>query len=81
MTITYPFEVGKANGAIQADGRTVKYDIKNLQMKKVDRLYAVSKASMAAADKITIKGAKNKKAYKKAVTVKVSAKAKRDSRE
>jgi membrane carboxypeptidase/penicillin-binding protein PbpC len=43
-------------------------------MKKVDRLYAVSKASMAAADKITIKGAKNKKAYKKAVTVKVSAK-------
>lgn len=73
MTITYPFEVGKANGAIQPDGYTVKYDVKALQQQKVSRLYAVSKTALAAADKITIQGAKNKKAYKRAITIKVSA--------
>ena len=74
MTITYPFKVGKANGDIQADGYTVKYDILDLQKKKVPRIYAISKSSLASADKITVKGVKNKKAYKKAVTLKVSAK-------
>lgn len=74
MTITYPFEVGKANGTIQEDGYTVQYDVKALQQQKVDRLYAVSKSALAATDKITIKGAKNKKAYRRSITVQVSAK-------
>ncbi len=73
MTITYPFEVGKANGIIQPDGYTVKYDVKALQQQKVSRLYAVSKTALAAADKITIQGAKNKKAYRRAITIQVSA--------
>lgn len=74
MTITYPFEVGKANGTVQADGCTVQYDIKALQKQKVNRLYAVSKSALAAIDSITIKGVKNKKAYKRSITVQVSAK-------
>ena len=73
MTITYPFAVGKANGAIQADGYTVKYDIKALQQQKANRLYAVSKSALAAADKITIRGAKDKKAYRRAITLQVGA--------
>lgn len=73
MTITYPFAVGKANGAIQADGCTVKYDIKTLQQQKVNRLYAISKSSMAATDKITIQGVKDKKAYRRSITVQVGA--------
>ena len=73
MTITYPFQVGKANGAVQADGCTVKYDIKVLQQQKANRLYAISKSALAAADKITIQGAKDKKAYKRAVTIQVGA--------
>lgn len=73
MTITYPFTVGKANGAIQADGYTVKYDIKALQQQKANRLYAVSKTALAAADKITIRGAKDKKAYRRAITLQVDA--------
>lgn len=74
MTITYPFAVGKANGEIQADGCTVKYDIKTLQNQKVSRLYALSKSALAASDKITIQGAKDKKAYRKSITIQVGAK-------
>lgn len=74
LTITYPFAVGKANGAIQPDGCTVKYDMLALNKQKVTRVYAVSKSVLAAADKITIKGVKNKKAYRRSVTVQVSAK-------
>ena len=73
MTITYPFTVGKANGELQADGCTVKYDIKTLQNQNVNRLYAISKSAMAATDKITIQGAKNKKAYRRAITIQVGA--------
>ena len=73
MTITYPFAVGKANGAIQADGYTVKYDVKALLNQKENRLYAISKSALAAADKITIQGVKDKKAYRRAITVRVDA--------
>ncbi|MBQ8527413.1 MAG: hypothetical protein IJ429_02980 [Lachnospiraceae bacterium] len=74
FTVTYPFKVAKANGTIQSDGYTVQYDILELQKKKVSRIYALSNTAFAGTDKITVKGVKNKKAYKKAVTVKVSAK-------
>ncbi len=74
MTITYPFAVGKANGEIQSDGCTVKYDVLALNKQKVTRIYALSKSVVAAADQITIKGVKDKKAYRRAVTVQVDAK-------
>lgn len=73
MTITYPFEVGKANGSVEPDGYTVKYDVKLLQEQKVNRLYAVSKSAMAAVDRIIIQGAEDKKAYRRAITIQVSA--------
>ncbi len=74
LTITYPFAVGKANGEIQSDGCTVKYDVLALNKQKVTRVYALSKSVLAAADKITVKGVKDKKAYRRSVTVQVSAK-------
>jgi len=74
LTITYPFAVGKANGEIQADGCTVKYDMLALDKQKVTRIYALSKSVLASADGIVIKGVKDKKAYRRSVTVQVEAK-------
>ncbi len=74
LMITYPFKVAKTNGTLQPDGCTVVYDMKAMQSKKVSRAYAVSASALKASDNITIKGVKNKKAYKKPVTVKVSSK-------
>lgn len=73
MTITYPFQVGKTNGILQADGCTVVFDVKQMQLQKVPRAYALSASALAASDKIKIEGVKNNKAYKKDVEVKVSS--------
>ncbi len=73
LNITYPFKVVKANGVVQADGYTVVYDVKDLVMKNVSQIYAYSASALKGADKITIKGVKNKRAYKKPVTVSVDA--------
>ncbi len=72
FTVKYPFKVAKANGELQADGCTVVYDILDLNKKKVSRIYALSTSALSASDKVTIKGVKNKKAYKKPVTVKAT---------
>lgn len=74
LTITYPFAVGQANGEIQSDGCTVKYDLLALEKQKATRIYALSKSVLAAADNITISGVKDKKAYRRSVTVQVDAK-------
>lgn len=73
VTITYPFEVGKTNGALQADGCTVLYDVVELNKQNHSRAYAIAKTALTAADTITVSGVKNNKAYKKAVTIDVSA--------
>lgn len=73
MIITYPFKVAKTNGTLQADGYTVVFDVKQMQIQKVPRAYAISVSGLAESDKITIKGVKNNKAYKKNVEVKVSS--------
>ena len=72
FTVKYPFKVAKANGVLQSDGCTVVYDILDLNKKKVSRIYAIGASALSASDKVTIKGVKNKKAYKKPVTVKAT---------
>lgn len=74
VTIKYPFKVAKTNGKLKADGYTVTYDVQKLQKKKVSRVYALSASALADSNTVTIKGVKNKKAYKKPVTISVASK-------
>lgn len=74
LVIKYPFKVAKTNGKVQSDGYTVVYDIKKMQKSKVQRAYALNASALSKSNTVTIKGVKNKKAYKKQVTVKVSSK-------
>ena len=74
LTITYPFKVAKTNGQLQEDGRTVVYDIIDMSKNKEARAYALSASALSKSNSVTIKGIKNKKAYRKAVTVKATSK-------
>lgn len=73
LVVKHPFQVAATNGTLQADGYTVVYDLKKMHVDKVQRAYAMSASELSKSDVITIKGVKNKKAYKKPVTVKVSS--------
>ena len=73
MAITCPFQVGKTNGTVQEDGCTVVFDVKQMQIAKEPRAYAISASASAGSDTVSIEGVKNKKVYKKDVEIKVSS--------
>jgi len=73
IVISFPFQVAKTNGELQPDGKTVRFDAVKLVKEKTDRIYAMSAQAVAQAGKIKVSGVKNKGAYKKPVTMKVSS--------
>lgn len=73
IVISFPFQVAKTNGEVQADGKTVRFDAVKLVKEKTDRIYAMSAKVVAQSGKIKVSGVKNKGAYKKLVTMKVSS--------
>ncbi len=70
LSMTFPYEVTDANGAIQEDGKTVVWDMN--QMAKAERLYALFHTS----DSKTVpkyQGAENGKAYNTGVSLTITS--------
>ena len=47
IVISFPFQVAKTNGEVQADGKTVRFDAVKLVKEKTDRIYAMSAKAVA----------------------------------
>lgn len=71
MTVTFPYEVTGTNGTIQEDGKTVIWDVQQMD-KDAERLYALFQATDSAAAP-TYTGAANGKDYNTGVTVVVDS--------
>lgn len=70
LSMTFPYEVTDANGAIQEDGKTVVWDMK--QMAKAERLYALFHTSDSKAVP-KYQGAENGKAYNTGVSLTITS--------
>ncbi len=70
MTITFPYSVIKTNGNVQEDGKTVIWDLQ--QLEDISRLYAVFQETNSLKAP-TYTGASNGKNYNTGVTLKVDS--------
>ena len=73
MTITFPYTVLQTNGTLQEDGKTVVWELQQLEDGQAKEQYYATFTEQKSAKKPTFSGAKNEKFYNTGITLNVNS--------